>query len=126
MYAEQIRTIKVPANMFSGYVKVLIFLFRLEYGRGKEARCSKTCTGLRYSFQRLRCCIENVCPACPLDMNINKTRSGYSAPSIECITARGRIDLTNLGDCAILDENGRSLCLIRNIEQSAIGYKKSL
>ena len=126
MYAEQIRTSKVPANMFSGYVNVLVFLFRLEYSRGKKARCSKTCTGVRYSFQRLRRCIEYVCPACALNVHINKTRSGYSALSIECLAIRGRIDVTNFGDCAIFDENRRSFCLIWNIEQSAIGYKKSL
>ena len=126
MYAKQIRASKVPANMVSGYSKVLIFLFRLEYSRGKKARCSKTCTSLSYSFKRFRCCIEYVCPSCALNVYVDKTRSGYSAMSIECITVRRRIDLTNLGNCAILDENGRTFRIIRSIEQSAIGYKKSL
>ena len=105
MYAEQICTAKIPVNMFGGYGKVLVFLFRLEYSRGKKARCSKTCTSMRYSFQRLRRCIEYICSACTLNMYVNKKDikdedETYITPSTNFTVIRMKrdiLDRSNLG-----------------------------
>ncbi len=46
MDAEQVRPAKVPANMFGGESKMLIFLFWLEYSCGKKAGGSETWASL--------------------------------------------------------------------------------
>jgi hypothetical protein len=127
MYAEQVRSADVPANVFGCQGKMLVLLPGLKYGCGEKARGSKAGTGLGYGFQTFNSGIEYIAAAGTLNMNVDEARGDYFALRIEYVIAdNGGFDLANLGDDAIFNENGRGLFILRSVEQSAIGYEKFL
>jgi hypothetical protein len=125
MYAEQIRSAKVTANIFSGELKVLVFLVRHKYRCSKKTRGSKARTGSGYSFETFNSGVKYIGAAGALNMNVDEAWGDYSAPRVQYVIAgNGGFDLANLDNDAIFDENSSSLFILWGVEQSAIGYKK--
>jgi hypothetical protein len=117
MYAQQIRSAKVTANIFSGEPKVLVLLVRHKYRCSKKARGSKAGAGSGYSFKTFNSGVKYISAAGALNVNVDEAWGDYSAPCIQyVITGNSAFDLANLGNDATFDENSSSLFILWGIE----------
>jgi hypothetical protein len=117
MYAQQIRSAKVTANIFSGEPKVLVFLVRHKYRCSKKACGSKAGTGLGYSFETFNSGVKYIRAAGALNVDVDEAWGDYFTPCIQyAITGNSAFDLANLGNDATFDENSSSLFILWGIE----------